>query len=87
MAVGKYVRAGYLDEENAKKTLVYMLQIIDEYTDACELVIEALHEGLRLKHSIYDMFYFILARRNGAVLLTSDERMRMLCIENGVSLG
>ena len=82
----KYARNGAVDEENARKTLAYILQIVDEYTDTSELAIEALHEGIRLGHSIYDMFYLVLARHNGAALLTTDKKLKALAKSLGVSV-
>ena len=81
----QYVRAGEVDEENAKKTLTLLLQMVDEYTDTSELAVEALHEGIRLGHSIYDMFYAVLARRNGAVLMTTDKKFKTLAGTMGIS--
>ena len=80
----KYVCAGEIDEENAKKTLVYLLQMVDEYADTSEFAIEALHEGIRLRHSIYDMLYIVLARHTGATLLTADRRLRTLATLLGI---
>ena len=80
----QYVRSGIIDEENAKKTLVCLFQMVDEYTDTSELAIEALHEGIRLNHSIYDMFYAVLARHNGATLLTTDKKFRTLAKTLGI---
>ena len=82
----KYARNGAIDEENARKTLSYLLQMVDEYTDTSELAIEALHEGIRLGHSIYDMFYLVLARHNGAALLTTDKKLKALAKSLGVSV-
>ena len=82
----KYARNGAVDEENARKTLTYLLQMVDEYTDTSELAIEALHEGIRLGHSIYDMFYLVLARHNGATLLTTDKKLKALAKTMGVSV-
>lgn len=82
----KYARNGAVDEENARKTLAYILQMVDEYTDTSELAIEALHEGIRLGHSIYDMFYLVLARHNGAALLTTDKKLKALAKSLGVSV-
>jgi len=82
----EYARNGAVDEENARKTLAYILQIVDEYTDTSELAIEALHEGIRLGHSIYDMFYLVLARHNGAALLTTDKKLKALAKSLGVSV-
>ena len=80
----EYVCAGMVDEENAKKTLVYLLQMVNEYTDTSELAIEALHEGIRLGHSIYDMFYAVLARRTGATIMTTDKKFRTLAESLGI---
>jgi predicted nucleic acid-binding protein len=82
----KYARNGAVDEENARKTLAYLLQMVDEYTDTSELAIEALNEGIRLGHSIYDMFYLVLARHNGATLLTTDKKLKALAKTMGVSV-
>ena len=82
----KYARNGAIDEENARKTLAYLLQMVDEYTDTSELAVEALHEGIRLGHSIYDMFYLVLARHNGAALLTTDKKLKALARTMGVSV-
>ena len=82
----KYARNGAIDEENARKTLAYLLQMVDEYSDTSELAIEALHEGIRLGHSIYDMFYLVLARHNGATLLTTDKKPKALAKTMGVSV-
>ena len=82
----KYARNGAVDKENARKTLAYLLQMVDEYTDTSELAIEALHEGIRLGHSIYDMFYLVLARHNGATLLTTDKKFKALAKSLGVSV-
>ena len=82
----KYARNGAIDEENARKTLSYILQMVDEYTDTSELAIEALHEGIRLGHSIYDMFYLVLARHNGAALLTTDKKLKALAKSLGISV-
>jgi predicted nucleic acid-binding protein len=40
---------------------------------------EALGEGIKNSHSIYDMFYAILARRNEGVLITNDKELADIC--------
>ena len=82
----RYVKGGYLDEENAKKTLAYLLQIVDEFVPTSELALEALHESIRLNHSVYDMLFLVLARRYSATLITSDEKLRLLAVDQGVNL-
>ncbi len=39
---------------------------------------ESLNEAIRLNHSAYDMLYFTLARRFGAVLITLDKKLMSL---------
>ena len=42
-------------------------------------------ESVRLEHSSYDLFYLILARREGATLFTIDRKLQDLCARNGVN--
>lgn len=80
----KNVRAGIMDLDNGKMTLVKALQLIDQFIDPVDSVLESLHEAIRLDHSAYDMFYLTLARRKAATLLTSDKKLYDLCISQGV---
>lgn len=82
----KNIRSQKIDLPNAKIMLTKILQFVDIYTDTAELSIEALHESMRLNHSCYDLFYLILARRNGATLLTLDEKLKRLAIDCGVDV-
>jgi len=51
-----------------------------------ELAVESLHEALRLNHPVYDLYFLVLARRNGATLLTVDEKLKRLALDCGVSV-
>lgn len=82
----KYIKAGYIDEENAILTMTLVYQLIDEYSDIPDLAVESLHEAARLNHSFYDMVFLVLARRNAAVLLTQDQRLKNLAAENGIKV-
>ena len=83
-AMAKYVRARLTDEAEARAIIGDALELIDETIDIEGLYEEAFTEGIRLNHSIYDMFYFVLARRNAATLLTLDKRLNALCEREGV---
>ena len=83
-AFRKYVRANALDEDTAKAYLIATVALVDEFVPIQENYIEAFHESLRLKHSVYDMLYFTLARRNAATLVTLDAKLMGLCDEQGV---
>jgi predicted nucleic acid-binding protein len=55
------------------------LNMIDDFFDAKQLWKEALGEGIKNNHSIYDMFYAVLARRNDATLITNDGHLAAAC--------
>ena len=61
-----------------------LFKSVDEYVNDGELIVEALGEALRLDHSLYDMLYFVLARRTSSPLVTCDKRLSRLCKDNGV---
>lgn len=80
----KYVRHKDITEEDARIRIKELFGYVDEYIDTDENAVEALHEAARLDHSTYDMLYFTLARRNGAVLLTNDGRLADLAGKEGI---
>lgn len=82
----QYVRAGHLDEQNAKILMIDLMNLVDNYVGAEENSVESLHEAIRLNHSTYDMFYFTLARRFGAVLLTMDKKLKETAEREGVQV-
>jgi len=85
-ALWKYNIAGLLNKEEVQKRLKYCDELIDEYIDISENNEEALNEGIRINHSVYDLLYLIIARRNGAVLLTQDKKLKKIAIESGVEI-
>jgi len=60
--------------------------MIDDYVDAKELWKEAIGDGIRYNHSIYDMYYCVLARRNDAMLITNDGDLAKICRKMGISV-
>lgn len=84
--VWKYLEAGYIDEENAKITVATIFQFVDGFYNAIDDSMEVLHEALRLNLSTYDMFYFVLARHNAATLITCDQRLKNIAIDNGIAV-
>lgn len=81
----KYVRGGHLSKQHAAKLLGEAISLVDEIQSMDNLYAEAFAESLRLRHSAYDLFYFVLARRTGATLFTFDKRLAKLAHENGLS--
>ena len=78
-ALRKHVSTGEYTLELAHSMLEEAIGLVDEYVDMQENCIEALDESIRQNHSIYDMLYLTLARRNGATLFTLDKRLIALC--------
>jgi len=80
----KYINAGYLSKEKAIELLQLAQNLVDEYHEINKNNSEALIESVRLKHSVYDMLYLTLARREGATLLTLDKKLLTLARKNGI---
>ncbi len=60
--------------------------MIDDFIQAEELWKEALAEGTKGGHSVYDMLYAALARRNDAVLITNDKALADISRKMRVSI-
>ena len=76
----KYVQGGFMDKNKGIELYRTAIKIVDEFVDIAVLNEEAVHEAIRLRHSVYDLLYLVLARRNGAELLTCDKRLQSLYI-------
>ena len=74
----KYVSGNHIDEAQGLACYRDAIQIVDEFAEIQVLIDEAVVEAIRLNHSVYDMLYLILARRNGAKLLTCDKKLQSL---------
>ena len=83
--VASYVRAGRINEDDAQRYLAACIGYIDRFDDDKNLASEALAESFRRKHSSYDMFYLVLARRTGAALFTLDKKMQAFAREMHVN--
>ena len=83
-ALWKYSVTGLLTKEEALKRLRYCDDLIDEYIHISENNDESLVEGIRTKHPVYDLLYLTIARRNGAMLLTQDKKLKNIAKENGI---
>ena len=80
----KLTRTEGLTPKEAETYFSEAIDLVDEFSPMEELQVEALRESIRLDHSVYDMFYFVLARRTGGCLFTLDKKLMDLCIHNGV---
>lgn len=80
----KLCRQGLVTAGKAQGFLTESVALVDEYYPIEELQEEVLAESIRLNHSSYDMFYFVLARRFAATLFTLDRKLIKLCEDQGV---
>ena len=71
----KYSKAKIITQEESIEYVENGIELIDDFIDMKELWKEALGEGIKNCHSIYDMFYAVLARRNEGILLTNDKEL------------
>lgn len=81
----KYVRAGMMSEEEARGTIEDALALVNEFVPLSENANEAFAEAVRQNHSVYDMFYLTLVRRNDATLFSADKKLVALCEEMGLN--
>jgi predicted nucleic acid-binding protein len=80
----KYCLKGIYTSEECIQFVEDGLNYVDEYINSKELWKEAFGEGVKNKHSVYDMFYAIIARRNDGVILTNDENLVKICKKNNI---
>jgi predicted nucleic acid-binding protein len=75
----KYHKAKVLTHEDCIQYVQDGIDLVDDFIDARELWKESLAEGIKNNHSIYDMYYSVLARRNDAILITNDGPLANIC--------
>lgn len=80
----KLTRTEGIKPDVAQRYLTEAVALVDEFYPMEDLQSEVLRESIRLGHSTYDMFYFVLARRTGGTLFTADRKLAELCLKNGV---
>lgn len=85
-AIWKYLCAGALEQETASTLADTAIGLVDEYVPVHSLHREALAFSIQTDQPVYDSIYLVLARRNDAVLMTGDKRMRKLAADHGIRL-
>ena len=80
----KFVLSGKISTREASEHLDEAISLVDTFHSIAGLQTEALAESIRLDHSVYDMFYFVLARRTQGTLFTTDMKLLKLSEQHGV---
>lgn len=81
----KMVHREIMEKNEAKVLAQDALALPDRLVPADDMLTEAFALAVSLDHSVYDMLYLVLARRNDATLMTGDKRLQTLCLDSGVS--
>ncbi len=83
----KYFRSNVLSREESEHGLRACLDLVDDFAPLPPLSVEALDLAMSNGRPAYDMFYLVLTRRTGAVLLTADESLRQSADSLGIRTG
>jgi predicted nucleic acid-binding protein len=75
----KYRIAKKLTDEECVQHINDGLGYVDPLVDSKELWQEAFQAALNNKHSVYDMFYLVTARRYSGTLITNDGPLVAIC--------
>ena len=80
----KYCNFQQMSMDQAEAGMALALDLPDTFSEDRELCVEAFSMACRTQHSVYDMLYLVLARRNNALLLTRDRMLKQLAAEHDV---
>lgn len=82
----KYVVAKQMSVSDAAERLDAVLKLVDRYDPEAPLAQEVLRESSVRQHAVYDLFYAVLARREGAAILTLDARLKKVARAMGTAI-
>ena len=82
----KYYAAKKLTKDECLKYIQKGIDLVDKFTGSIEIWEEAFSEAAKNGHSVYDMFYMVVARRNSAILITNDLVLAGICKKNQVQI-
>ena len=82
--LAQYMRMHAISRDTAEECMNLLWEIIDQMVPFEEVASEAFSEAVRSKLPIYELLYFCIARRSGATLFTTDEKLATLCRQSGV---
>lgn len=74
----KYHQFENLPIELSETGIDQSIALIDEFVGPQELYREAFSMACSAKHSVYDMLYLVVARRNNGLLLTTDNVLKAI---------
>jgi len=81
----KYQKAKVLSHEECVQYVSDGIELVDDFFGPEDLWKESLSEGIKNSHSVYHMFYLVLARRHDATLITNDRPLAELSKTAGIA--
>ena len=76
--VWKYHNFADLSFKECEKSLEQIIALPDDFINEKELFLEAFKLSCSSNHSVYDMLYLVIARRNNGILLTMDNKLKKI---------
>jgi predicted nucleic acid-binding protein len=83
-AFWKYHHFHHLPLSRCEEALDDAVSLIDDFIDGKDLYREAFAQACLAERRVYDMFYLVLARRNNALLVTTDKGLTALASKYAV---
>jgi predicted nucleic acid-binding protein len=77
---------GGIKDESCMYGIEFCLGLIEDYVMTGSLWHEAFLGSVKHEHSVYDLLYIVVARRNNATLLTTDKKLKKIAKELGVKV-
>jgi len=74
----KYRRFTGISDSQCVEGIEFSINLVDDYISTKDLWREVFSQSVSENHSVYDVFYLIVARRNSARLITCDKKLRKL---------
>ena len=82
----KYEVNRILSGDECLQSVQQGIKLIDKFVNGMEIWEEAFSEGVKNRHSVYDMFYMVAARRNNGTLITNDSVLAAICKKNHIQI-
>jgi predicted nucleic acid-binding protein len=82
----KYHRANIFTRDECMQYIQDGINYVDKFVNSKEFWQEAFSEGIHNNHSIYDMFYMVVTRRNDGILITNDSVLATICKNNNIQI-
>lgn len=74
----KYRTLTDISDSQCIEGIQFCIELVDDYINTRDLWREVYSQSVAEKHSVYDVFYLIIARRNSAQLVSCDQKLNRL---------